>query len=49
VRKITGNTQLMQAELTRITREPVQIKAGGLEIPGNHLRMVRLWLRGLGF
>eukprot|EP01080_Neovahlkampfia_damariscottae_P010997 gene10997-3703_t len=49
VRKIQGDTTELRKELMKITNKIVIEKTGTLEIKGNHVRLVLLYLRGLGF
>jgi hypothetical protein len=49
VRKISGNTSELRKELMKVTKEIVIERAGSLEMKGNHVRLVLLYLRSLGF
>jgi large subunit ribosomal protein L49 len=49
LRKISGDIQQLQADMLRVCQQDVVQKQGRLEVKGNHVRILRLWLRGLGF
>lgn len=49
VRNILGDVTELQKELIKLTEEKVLERVGRLEFKGNHLRLVLLYLRSLGF
>ncbi|KAL0478897.1 54S ribosomal protein img2, mitochondrial [Acrasis kona] len=49
LRKIEGDVRAVAYELTKITGCPTTIKPATVVVKGHHSRIVRLWLRSLGF
>lgn len=59
IKKVTGDRQDFLRELRVVLQlpnpknpkeDPVRIRTGGtIEVSGNHVRIVRQWLAGLGF
>jgi hypothetical protein len=49
VRKITGDVKAIASELVKITGSTVVQKPAQVVVKGHHLRIIRLWLRSLGF
>ncbi|KAG2377824.1 hypothetical protein C9374_008909 [Naegleria lovaniensis] len=50
VRKIKGDLNKLKDDISKITGEEVTLRAGDqLEVKGNHARILRLYLRAVGF
>lgn len=49
VRNILGDVTELQKELITLTEKEVMERVGRLELKGNHLRLILLYLRSLGF
>mmetsp|Transcript_5005 Transcript_5005/g.7424 ORF Transcript_5005/g.7424 Transcript_5005/m.7424 type:complete len:148 (+) Transcript_5005:35-478(+) len=49
LRRVEGDLDAVEMELTKITKQPVKRKVGGFEIKGNHVPIIRTWIRGIGF
>lgn len=49
VRKVQGNIVELQKELMKLTQQQVMERVGRLETKGNHVRLILLYLRSLGF
>ncbi|KAL9652305.1 hypothetical protein ABK040_011963 [Willaertia magna] len=51
VRKIKGDVEKLKEDIKRITgEEEIVLRAGNnIEVKGNHSRILRLYLRGVGF
>lgn len=50
IRKVRGDVEKLKTELEFICRCRIDEKPGGiLEIPGNHRRVVKSYLKGIGY
>lgn len=49
VKQIVGDLDLVERELCSLTDQQVVRKTYGFEVRGNHVRLIKFWLRGIGF